>query len=112
MLRPDAGIRKPAQLSVGKLELPEGVYHAVHVDGEMREVICYEINHDKFRVRWDTIIDGWQYTVSKWTSERSRIGAVEFAKQERESTRRLLIDLAQTGIELEAKIVQSAGHLA
>lgn len=100
------------QLSVGKMQLPEGVMHAAFVDGEMREVIVYEIGRDTFRVRWDTIIDGWQYTVSKWTPERTRIGSVEFAKFERAATRVLLIDLSRTGIELEAKIVQSAGHLA
>ena len=93
------------RLSCAGLELPQGVMHAVHVDGEMREIIAYTIGRDAFQVRWDTIIGGMQYTVSKWTPDRTRIGSVEFAQQERESTRRLLLDLAATGIELEAKIV-------
>ncbi len=96
---------KPIVLSIGKLELPEGVMHGVYVDGEMREVICYEVSSDRFRVRWDTVIEGWQYTVSKWTPDRTRVGSAEFAKSERESTRNLFVDLAQTGVELEAKIV-------
>src|ERR1700687_992660 len=92
-------------LSFGKLELPEGHMHSCYVDGEMREVVCYTIERDAFRCRWDTIIDGRQYTVSKWTPDHTKLGSVEFAKSERASTRQLLIDLAKTGIELEAKIV-------
>ena len=98
-------------LSIGKMELPQGVYHACYVDGEMREVIAYEVNTDKYRVRWDTIIDGWQYTVSKWPPDEWHAGCVEFAKSERESTRRLLIDLYRSGVDLEAKRCQYAPHL-
>jgi len=104
---------KPITLSVGKLELPAGVSHACYVDGEMREIICYMVSIDAFLVRWDTLIDGWQYTVSKWQNAAySHQKAQEFAKSERESTRRLLIDLARTGVEVEAKRMQYAPHLA
>jgi hypothetical protein len=99
-------------LSVGAMELPEGVYHACFVPGgEMREVIAYEVGNDKFRIRWDTIIDGWQYTVSKWTPDHWHAGAIEFARTEREVTRRLLIDLYRSGVDLEAKRCQYAPHL-
>jgi hypothetical protein len=103
--------KQPVRLSVGKMELPMGVFHACYVDDEMREVIQYEVNTDTFRVRWDTIIDGWQYTVSKWDKRfYGEKRAIDFAKSERDSTRRLLIDLRATGVEMEAKMVQ-AEHL-
>jgi hypothetical protein len=107
------GSKAAFRLSVGKLRLPDGLpaSDACFVDGEMREVIQYQINRDRFCVRWDTIINGWQYMVMKWTSADDRMDAAEFAKRERESTRICLIDLAKTGVELEAKIAQFAGHL-
>jgi hypothetical protein len=104
---------KSVVLSVGKMRLPAVLpaTDARFVDGEMREVIQYQINRDRFCVRWDTIIGGWQYTVTKWTSADDRSAADDFAKRERASTRQCLIDLALTGVELEAKITQLAPHL-
>lgn len=93
------------RISAQALPLPEGVKSAKYVQ-DMREIVVYEISTDKFRVRWDTIIDGIQYTVSKWQSENSDVTAEFFASTERASTRQLMVDLALTGIELEAKVVR------
>lgn len=93
------------KLSVGKLELPVGVSHALYVD-DMRETAMYELNADRYRVRWDTMIDGWQYTVSKWVPLDSNLSMVEFAASERVSTRQLMIDLYRSGVDLEAKRVR------
>jgi hypothetical protein len=103
--------KQPVVLSIGKMRLPEGVFHACFVDGEMREVVQYEINVDQFRVRWDTLINGWQYTVSKWTGDRYHVDAVAFAASERAATRQLFVDLYLSGIDLEAKRVQIGAHL-
>ena len=93
------------ELSAEQLSPVEGVKHCKFVDG-MRELAMYEINQDKYRVRWDSIIKGCQYTVSKWMPEGYENGVEFFCSTERSSSRALLLDLAMTGIESEVKIVR------
>ena len=52
------------ELNADCLELPIGLISSLYVDG-MRELVTYSFAHDGFLARWDSIIDGAQYSVGK-----------------------------------------------
>lgn len=47
-------------MNAEKLPLPEGVDHAMYVDG-MREIFFYSIKKDRLFLHWDTLINGEKY---------------------------------------------------
>lgn len=90
------------------LQIPNGVFHSQYVDG-MREISTYFIDKDTFCVRWDTVINGMQYGIKKYIPDG--YGSIAyFCDCERDDSRRLLLELSKTNVEIETQIKRAPGN--
>lgn len=87
------------KLNADDLVLPMGCLHAIKTNG-VREIASYHIPTDTFFVRWDTVIDGVQYSVKKVRPTNTGMDFIEFAESQRADSILRLISIAKDKMEV------------